>query len=136
MESESIEEIEHTADWAIRVRAQNLSALFERSAIGMFELIGGQQRSGDRIQRPITLQGADTETLLVAWLEELLFIQESEGVMLVRSHVQMPSDTQLLAKVEFAPEASRSKEIKAVTYHNLEVQQNDKGYEVTIVFDV
>jgi SHS2 domain-containing protein len=136
MTSDGIEEIEHTADWAIRVRAQDLGALFERSALGMFELIGRVNAEKNETVRPITLQAADLETLLVCWLEELLFLLETEDLMLSRCRVQIPSETQLLATIGLLPVHDRWKEIKAVTYHNLEIQKSSEGYEVSIVFDV
>jgi SHS2 domain-containing protein len=68
MTNDGIEEIEHTADWAIQVRAQDLGALFEHSALGMFELIGRVNAEKNETVRPITLQAADLETLLVSWL--------------------------------------------------------------------
>jgi SHS2 domain-containing protein len=136
MTSDAIEEIEHTADWAIRIRATELNALFEHAARGMFNLIGRIEGESGMITRPITLQAADLETLLVSWLEELLYILESEDLMLSSSSVQIPSNTQLLATICLLPVTERWKEIKAVTYHDLEVQQTSDGFEVSIVFDV
>jgi SHS2 domain-containing protein len=136
MTSDAIEEIEHTADWAIRVRAKNLSSLFEQTAKGMVDLIGQIEDTTDLITRPLTLQAADLETLLVSWLEELLFILETENLMLSSANVQLPSETQLLATIGLLPVKERWKEIKAVTYHDLEVQKTSEGFEVSIVFDV
>jgi SHS2 domain-containing protein len=136
MTTNGIEEIEHTADWAIRVRAQDLGTLFERSALGMFELVGRADTEKAEIVRPFTLQASDLETLLVGWLEELLFILETEDLFLSRCSIQIPSKNQLLATIGLRPVQDRWKEIKAVTYHNLEIHQSSEGYEVSIVFDV
>ncbi len=136
MTEPEIEEIEHTADWAIRVQAPNPSTLFEQAALGMSNLIGSANPQTEEVVRPITLQAADLESLLVGWLEELLFILETEDLMLTRSNVQVLSDTQLLATVEMRPVNERWKEIKAVTYHDLEIKPTSKGFEVVIVFDV
>ena len=136
MTSHAIEEIEHTADWAIRVRAKNLSSLFEQTAKGMVDLIGQIEDTTGLITRPLTLQAADLETLLVSWLEELLFILETENLILSSASVQLPSETQLLATIGLLPVKERWKEIKAVTYHDLEVQKTSEGFDVSIVFDV
>jgi SHS2 domain-containing protein len=56
--------------------------------------------------------------------------------MLSSSSVQLPSETQLLATIGLQPVEERWKEIKAVTYHDLEVRETNEGFEVTIVFDV
>lgn len=136
MVNDTVEEIEHTADWAIRVRASDLQSLFELAAEGMVNLIGQAENGASSITRPITLQAADLETLLVSWLEELLFILETENLILKRSTVQLLSEVQLLATIELQLAPELWKEIKAVTYHNLDVQQTIEGYEVSIVFDV
>jgi SHS2 domain-containing protein len=65
----------------------------------MTDLIGQVQDNTSLIPRPITIQAADLETLLVSWLEELLFILETENLMLSSSSVQLPSETQLLATI-------------------------------------
>ena len=136
MTKDSIEEIEHTADWSIRVQAEDLPSLFEIAAKGMFNLIGQPDIEAGAITHPITLQAADTETLLVSWLEELLFILDSEHLMLHTAQVQVASEVQLLATVTLMPPAELWKEIKAVTYHDLCVEETEAGFEVTLVFDV
>ena len=130
------EEIEHTADWAIRVLASDLESLFECAAQGMFQLIGCANLEAEAIIRPITLQAADLETLLVGWLEELLYLLETENLMMAESRIQIPSDTQLLATISMLPAQERWKEIKAVTFHDLQIKQSSNGFEVSIVFDV
>lgn len=136
MTDSGIEEIEHTADWAIRIQAPNPSTLFELAAQGMVNLIGKADPETEELVRPITLQATDLESLLVGWLEEQLFILETEDLILTRSSVQILSETQLLATVGLRPVKERWKEIKAVTYHDLEIKPTSKGFEVVIVFDV
>jgi SHS2 domain-containing protein len=136
MSDAGIQELEHTADWAIHIRADDLETLFTRAAQGMFDLIGSTVAGSDPVLRPITLQAADVETLLVCWLEELLYLLETENLMLLTAEVQIPSATQLLAAVHLLPAQQRTKEIKAVTFNDLEVEQTLSGFEVSIVFDV
>ena len=60
------EEVDHTADWALRVRGGDLRALFENAARGMISLIGGEAVAGaHEIERRIDLSAPDLETLLV-----------------------------------------------------------------------
>jgi SHS2 domain-containing protein len=136
MTSDQIEEIEHTADWALKIRAESLEELFSQAALGMFALVGEPDHDAPPIQRPITLGAPDRETLLVTWLEELLYLLEAEGQMLSACEIRILGDTQLLATVALQPANERHKEIKAVTFHQLEITQDSAGYQVTIVFDV
>ena len=61
------EEIEHTADWALRVRGADLPTLFSNAALGMMELAGVRTENTAGESRKIELTADDMETLLVDW---------------------------------------------------------------------
>ena len=77
------EEISHTADWSIRVWAEDLAGLLTESARGMYALANAEpsKTEGPRVRRELLLEGVDAESLLVAFLEELLYLSESEGLI-------------------------------------------------------
>lgn len=128
-------EVEHTADWQIEVWAPDLPLLFKQAALGMYALSDTRLRPEARLTREIKLQGQDPESLLVSFLTELLYLGESQGLGFDRFNLQINGDY-LFAQVEGAPIQTQSKEIKAVTYHNLEIRETSRGLEVSIVFDV
>ena len=134
--AKNFEEIEHTADWAYRVRGNNLTELFIQAALGLYSLVGMQLAERDKTTRLIELKGIDRETLLVAWLNELLYLQESEGLGFEQLEIQHLDDTSLRATVTGSPTQQWLKDIKAVTYHNLAVRETESGLEVTLVLDV
>ena len=128
-------EIEHTADWALRVWAPDLGRLFSQAAAGMYWLMETALVDGPGVEKKIELNAIDAEALLVSFLSELLYLGESEGL----GFDDLPVDIQgsrLVVTARGAPIESQKKEIKAVTYHNLAIQQHENGYQVTIVFDV
>lgn len=128
------EEIAHTADWAIRVWAPDLMGLFETAAQGMYDLLGVEPAEGTQVRREVSLQAIDAESLLVAFLNELLYILE-DGVAI--GSFQMTVTGQALAGILIGGKSSgQSKEIKAVTYHNLTIEATGRGMEATVVFDV
>ncbi len=133
-------EIEHTADWALKVWAPDLSLLFAQAAAGMYWLMETTLKSGPRIERSIEVEGSDPESLLVGFLSELLYLGESEGLGFHQFEVAFQEAGQPAGKLHAvmvgAPIAAQKKEIKAVTYHNLEVRHTEQGVTVTIVFDV
>lgn len=130
------EEIDHTADWALRVWGDDLPALFENAARGMVSLLGDAPPSASTIQQTIRLQAPDLETLLVDWLTELLTLID-EGITLDVIRVTRVEGLGLDAEVQGGPVTEPfRKEIKAVTYHMLAIQKTDAGYETVIVFDV
>jgi len=129
------EEVEHTADYAIRAWGADLPELFVEAARGMNALTGGAPGE-PAASRDLCLEAPELETLLVVWLEELAFLMEVEGEMYSKFEVAALAPTQLRARVSGGPAVGLDKLIKAVTFHNLAIQEAAGGYETTIVFDV
>lgn len=128
-------ELEHTADWALEVWAPDLSTLFVQAARGMYSMMETSLEPMPRLFREISLSDVDAESLLVRFLSELLYMGEADHVGFDRFEV-MVDGASLRAVVEGARLAEQRKEIKAVTYHNLQVCCSGQGCIVTIVFDV
>lgn len=135
-ESCGFEEIEHTADVALRVWADSFDQLLACAARGMLSLAGVAPQSTDGGWRSIDLHAADAETLLVAWLEEVLFALEAEHVAFSAVDVQIVEDLHLTGRVLTAPANRPTKPIKAITFHDLSIEQTESGMETTLVFDV
>lgn len=128
-------EVEHTADWELEVWAPDMPGLLEQAAQGMYALTGARLKSGPRFTRGIELQAYDREGLLVAFLEDLLFYGEVAGLGFDTFDIRVEQNS-LRAQVSGAPLESQSKEIKAVTYHDLAVRETERGLAVNVVFDV
>ncbi len=135
MNSSRFEEIEHTADWAIAVHGETLEALFENAAEGMFSLLDAKVEDQETAKKELDLSAIDQETLLVSWLEELLFLLESEQYASGDFDVEIQGD-KLAAEFTLYPIRSINKDIKAVTYNELEIVKDEEGFHTTIVFDV
>lgn len=129
------EELEHTADWALRVWAPNLPGLLEQAARGMYSLAGIQFGQGNRVQRELQVEAGDHEGLLVNFLTELLHILEEDGLAFDAYEISRAGQA-VRAKLNGRAVQERKKEIKAVTYHNLAIRPGQSGLEVEIVFDV
>lgn len=133
------EELPHTADWSVRVWADDLAGLLAESVRAMNALSGLEQAPGPRQNRRLSLQAEDAETLLVALLSEIVYLMEQEGVGVDGLKVERLGDGGVLwleVELECCRIRSASKVIKAVTYHNLQIRQTERGLEVEIVFDV
>ena len=133
---QAFEEVEHTADWAFRAHGRDLAQLFANAAHGMFELQGGAAEGETPVAREIAVSGTDRETLLVNWLNELLYLQETQQESYSRFDILEISDTHLRASVHGCSHWPQGRMIKAVTFHNLEVKPSATGWEATIVVDV
>ncbi len=134
------EELQHTADWSLRVWAGDLSALFEEAARGLNELAGVKPSGGKRVKRHFETEAPDAESLLVAFLSELIYYQEQQhigfSIFDIRIFDMPNNEYRISADMEGAPIRSIGKPIKAVTYHNLKIEKTARGLEAEIVFDV
>jgi SHS2 domain-containing protein len=131
------EEVEHTADKALRIFGTNLTELFLSAAAGLTHLMAADvfDISTD-IEKSIELDAIDAESLLVEWLSELAYWAESEMLIFKKFRIRKATATHLQAKIFGGKTSMLEKHIKAVTYHNLKIIKTPKGLEATIVFDV
>jgi SHS2 domain-containing protein len=131
------EEVEHTADKALRIFGNNLNELLLNAAEGMTQLIVADvSEISTEIEKSIELDAIDAESLLVEWLSELAYWAESDMLVFKKFRIQKASATHLQAKIFGGKTATLEKHIKAVTYHNLKIIKTSQGLEATIVFDV
>lgn len=133
------EVIDHTADIGIIARGKDLAALFSNAAAGMLSLLIDVDSLRQDTTREIGLEANDPETLLVQWLNELLYIIYTERLVLCKFDIVIEEHrlTARCAGQELEPKDHRiRREIKAATYHDLQIAQRDGGYWVKIIFDI
>lgn len=131
------EEIEHTADVALRVHGRDLKELLQNAAMGMTHLICEETfLSDDYDEQPVEIMADDAEGLLVEWLSELVFLIEVKSFIFQRADIQAISETYFKAQVYGKIARELKVHIKAVTYHNLKIEKTENGLEATVVFDI
>ena len=130
--------LEHTADVGIRSWGPTLPAVFEQAAWGLAEILGA--RGGVAIEYAATIEvsAADREALLVAFLNELILLHETEEAAFIDVGFTRFADTELKAEVcwGFLGEEAESTGVKAATYHQLSISETDGGYEARVYLDV
>ncbi len=131
-----VEEVEHTADVAMRVTAPDLAELFRRAAHGLYHLAGMRLAALPSDERRLQLTAVDWESLLVAWLNELLHLHEHNNTAYDRIDVVAVSPESLDVNLRGGRVTAWARDIKAVTFHQLRVEAVDSGWRATIVFDV
>ena len=136
MPTKGFEEIEHTADWALRVRGSDLAELCRHAALGMLELAGAEPGEGLAAERQVEIVEPDPEAVLVRWLEEVLYDLEVRRMIPVHMTLQADGRTGVHGTITEAALGRLVKAIKAVTFHGLNVTSTATGLEATIVFDV
>jgi len=131
------EEIEHTADLALRCGGPDLDTFFRSAAMGMYHLMGiGKTPADGTLTKTVALDAMDMESLLVDWLGELAYLAETENLVFGTIQFQTLSATRIEAVLTGSRVSRIDKVIKAVTFHQLEIQKTHEGYAATVVFDV
>ena len=134
------EEIDHPADIALRVRGGSLAELLANAGRGMAQLIVNPATVNARESRGIEARGEDEESLLVAWLQEIVFAFDADRF--APRDVTLDSLEGLRARGTIVGEPLDTKRhdvrnvIKAVTWHDLEIKRTGGTCEVVIIFDV
>ena len=127
--------IDHTADIGIRVVSEDVRGLFEEAALALIDIMGARSSEGRDCVR-ISVEGFDQADVLVRWLQEILYRVEVEDLRISQVEVLEVNPkglTALVAGINIP--TVLSEEIKAVTYHNLEILEVDNHVETTIIFD-
>jgi len=138
--SKPYEVFEHTADVGLHAYGQNLAELFVHAAQGMEDLMVPLGQIKIVTSREITVEGHDAVSLLIAWLNELIFLFDTEYLLLRDFTIDSITTTHLIAHASGEPyDAQRhelSSAIKAVTWHEAAVNFTDQGYQARIIFDI
>ena len=133
----AFKEIEHTADRALIIYGSDLRELLLNAAGGINSLLETEYNASARQEeKSVELEAIDAESLLVEWLSELAYWAETEMLVFHKFDLHSVSPTHVKATIHGSRVAQLEKHIKAVTYHNLEIVQTDKGLTATVVFDV
>ena len=134
------EVFEHTADIGIHAYGSTAAELFVHAAQGMESLMVAPEQVRLLTSRRITVEGHDSVSLLIAWLNELIFLFDTEYLLLRDFVIDGISETRLTARASGeAYDEQRhdlSSAIKAVTWHEAAVTQSDDGYKARIIFDI
>ena len=132
--------IDHTADLRMQVFGADLKELFVNAAQAMFAQIVDTDTLKGLEETNIRVTGTDWPDLMVNWLRELLFLWNGGEMLVKTSDILSLSEYCLSAKVKFDPYNPDhhfiDSEIKAVTYHQIEVTGGSAGWESKIIFDV
>ena len=133
------EVIEHTADVGVAAYGADLKEAFANAAYALFSLMTDIDSVGDNVRHDVAVTADNREELLVAWLNELIYLFEVNDILFSRVDIAELGDTELKAACygeHVDPERHRMKAgVKAATYHMLRVEEGD-GCRVQVLFDI
>jgi SHS2 domain-containing protein len=132
--------LDHTADIGIIVHGENLKALFENAGEAFFHLITDLKKVKRRVERQVNIEGESLDRLMVDWLSELLYLHDVENLLFKGFKVDSVGEDGLkaIAKGEPFQEGVHviKTEVKAVTYHQIEVRQEAGGWRAQVILDL
>ncbi|MFC2035098.1 archease [Chloroflexota bacterium] len=137
--AKEFEFINHTADVGIIARGADMNRAFANAAEALFSLITNLDDVEEVSYRDIDLTAPDQESLLVEWLNELIYLFDTENIIFKRFDITRLSQTHLEAR-SYGDKVDKSKHklktgIKAATYHMLKIDKNN-GDRVRVMLDI
>jgi len=134
------EYIDHTADLGFKAYGASLETLFANAAEAFFEVMVSVKTIEIRQEKAVEVTAPGLDGLLVSWLNELLFLFDTEGLLCRKYEISHLEDCTLRATVlgeSMDPERHEMKTgIKAATYHQLYVRQTNGSWECQVILDL
>lgn len=138
--SAPFEILEHPADIGFRAFGKTLAELFENAALALVSIAGEVDDVEPRQEYRLEATGGDTESLLVAWLSEVLYWFDGKRVGFRRFQVGNLQPQHIAAVGLGEPrETGRHRAkliVKAVTWHQLQIKQEGGRWSATVYLDV
>ncbi len=131
--------VDHTADVGVIAYGADISQAFANAARALFSLITELDDVEEFLHRDIELTAPDEESLLVAWLNQLIYLFDTENILFKRFDVTKLNNRRLKAR-GYGEKVDNSKHrlktgVKAATYHMLKIDK-DNGCRVQVLFDI
>ena len=132
--------LDHTADIGLVIYGTDLKSLFEHAGEGFFHLITDLRKVRPRVEKKMTLHGKGLERLMVSWLTELLYYHDVENLLFRKFKVTSVREGELRA-VAFGEHFREGvhvikTEVKAVTYHHIQVQKENRMWRAQMILDL
>ena len=132
--------IEHTADVGVLAHGSTLAEAFVHAAEGMFSVMVNLNGVREEEERSLAVEAHDWPSLLVAWLSELIYFCDVDGLVFRRFEIRQMQPYSLQASA-YGEKIDRQRHelgagVKAVTRHMLEVDEDEDGYRVQVLLDI
>ena len=132
--------IEHTADVGVLAHGSTLAEAFAHAAEGMFSVMVNLNGVREEEERSMAVEAHDWPSLLVAWLSELIYFSDVDGLVFKRFEIRQMQPYSLRASA-YGEKIDRQRHelgagVKAITRHMLEVDEDENGYRVQVLLDI
>lgn len=133
--------LDHTADVGFELSAPTLEGLFEEARRALLMVVFERPPEEGAGERTVLLAAPDRETLLVRWLNELIYLTQDASFVPAQAKVEVGgAGCELRARLAGAPllleEYGWQGEIKSATFHGLDVISEEDGWRARVILDV
>jgi len=140
LSSQKYVQLDHTGDIQIKVFGSSLMELFKNAAYALFDIITDTSKIDSQLAETVEVSGIDKEELLVNWLSELNYLFITESKIFHDFEIEHFNDLELSATV-IGEKFNMHRhplhtEVKAVTFHDLQIEKVGDHWETKIVFDI
>jgi len=134
----SFEILEHKADLKIKASGKTKEELFLNMLLAVASVLGSQQREEhNEVLREISIKSLNTEMLLVDFLNEILYLSQVNKEVYTNIKFKKFTENELEGELKGKRIERFKEDIKAATYHNLQIKQTKQGlWEAVVLFDV
>ena len=132
--------LDHTADLGIEIKGASLINLFENAGMTLLYIIFGTSQLEGTQYKEISIPGNDLPDLMVRYLSEILYLFEGEKLVVDLINIESVSSKKLRGSLRLSPFDPSShkifREIKAVTYHQIEVTDRNGLWTARVILDL
>jgi SHS2 domain-containing protein len=132
--------LEHPSDLGIEAHGNSKQEVFRNAVHGLVSVVAGASEIEPRQTRMVILRALDRENLMVRWLTEILYLYDAEKFLTADVKFEILTDTLLKANLLGEPyDVSKHElklDVKAITYHQLKVEDHDGDWIARIFLDI
>jgi SHS2 domain-containing protein len=134
--SQRYESLEHTADIGFRAWGSSLEELFANAALALVNIAVDASAANAAEPYPFAAGGANLGEQLVNWLNEVLFWLDARRVVFARFEVQAPGQGVGWGEPRDDVKHPPRLVVKAVTFHQLKIEQTSEGWFAEVYLDI
>ena len=129
--------LEHTGELELRIQAPDLRSLYTEAAIALAKLMLAEPSDAPRPPvESVSVEAPDRSTLLVEWLNEIVFRCETRKLIYTEIEIDFASDNKIDARIRGVEPAALRTAVKAATLHRVSIVEQPEGFVASVVLDV
>ena len=140
IQMQSFRTLEHTADVGFEAFGSTREEVFANAGRALMNIIVDLDSIEAREEVPLQISGPDPESVLVNWLSEILYLHDAEGWLFRDFEIQSLQDNSLRAMARgekfLRPRHQAKLLVKAITYHQLALEENPQGWRAQVYVDI